>query len=276
MKTTPEKWLERQRKCWNFAAPGCSELESWLDHHYEPVTEAMLRMLPPVHGRLLDVACGTGSLTRLLADQAEEVIGIDIAPEMILAAEERSGSYPNTRFRVQSADESIEDIGPFDGIYSRFGLMFAADCSTALENLALGSTPGSGICIAVWGTESENPWSEVVSRVLLEHHNLSPPAPTDPSAFRMADPEDVRSMFLAAGWRPEAQERVLVPGWDADGPELMWERLRKTAGPIGLLFERTPEEERAALRGRIIAAIAEVPTGGMTGLAWVHTGIRHQ
>lgn len=265
-----DKWLELQRRCWNFAAAGCVELDEWLEHHYEPVTTEMLRLVPPPSGSALDVACGTGGLSRRLALSASEVVGIDLSAEMVLAAEESCGRFPNTRFRVQGADDPLEGIGPFDAAYSRFGLMFCADFPTALRNIRDVSQPGAGLAFSVWAPETQNQWSAAPTRVLLDYHHLNPATPTDPSAWRMADPEEVRTALIASGWSPMASEPVLVTGWEEGGPDVTWERLRKTAGPIGLLFERTPDEDRAALRARVVSAIAAVPPGGLTGNSWVH------
>jgi len=275
VRATREKWLERQRRCWDFAASGCLELADWLEHHYKPITSTMLRLAPPPQGgRILDVACGTGGLTRVLAAHAAYVVGTDLAPEMVAAAERACEDLHNVAFEAIGAEDPVDTPRPFNAVYSRLGIMFCADVGLALQRIAEVVQPEGTLCIAVWGPASQNQWSEVPSRILIEHQGLNPPGPDDPSAFHMADPDAVRAALREAGWRTYAQEPVLVPGWEDGGPEQTWERLRATAGPIGALFERTPEDERPALRQRILSALAEVPSGGLTGLAWVHAARR--
>ena len=48
----------------------------------------------------LDIGCGTGSFTRLLADCSDRVLGLDLSPQMIQVARERSALYPNIDYRV--------------------------------------------------------------------------------------------------------------------------------------------------------------------------------
>jgi ubiquinone/menaquinone biosynthesis C-methylase UbiE len=50
-------------------------------------------------GRLADVGCGPGQVTRFLAGLHDDVIGVDDSPQMILVAKERA---PELRFEVAS------------------------------------------------------------------------------------------------------------------------------------------------------------------------------
>ena len=48
----------------------------------------------PIRGAVLELACGTGRWTPLLAARAESVTAVDAAPEMIRVARERVGGLP--------------------------------------------------------------------------------------------------------------------------------------------------------------------------------------
>lgn len=58
---------------------------------------------PPRCADALDLGCGTGGFTRELADRSGRVLGIDLSPEMIRVARERSRGYPNVDFQVGDA-----------------------------------------------------------------------------------------------------------------------------------------------------------------------------
>ena len=45
--------------------------------------------------RILDMACGTGSLSLLFADDGMEVVGMDLSEEMLAAANEKGKNHPN-------------------------------------------------------------------------------------------------------------------------------------------------------------------------------------
>jgi SAM-dependent methyltransferase len=62
-------------------------------------------------GRLLDVGCGPGSLTHLLAALFEEAVGIDASAAMLREA--RAGAAPNERFVHLRAEYLPSDLGTF-------------------------------------------------------------------------------------------------------------------------------------------------------------------
>ena len=53
----------------------------------------LLRQIPARLDEALDLGCGTGRFARLLAQRAERVLGLDLSPQMIRVARERSMGY---------------------------------------------------------------------------------------------------------------------------------------------------------------------------------------
>src|ERR1043166_504537 len=79
-----------------------------MERAHRPAGEkAIARLGVEPDSRVLDIGCGSGWATRLLADYAfnGRVTGIDISDEMIRVAREASTSYPNVNFEVASADQ---------------------------------------------------------------------------------------------------------------------------------------------------------------------------
>jgi demethylmenaquinone methyltransferase/2-methoxy-6-polyprenyl-1,4-benzoquinol methylase len=79
----------------------------------ERITRLVTQMRPT--GRVLEIACGTGLWTAALADQADTVLAIDVAPEVLAIA----------RARVPAANVSFEvaDIFAWD-TGARFDVIF--------------------------------------------------------------------------------------------------------------------------------------------------------
>ena len=77
---------------------------------YPPALVDVLRGV--LHGRLLDVGCGPGSLTHLLAPHVDDAVGVDASAAMIAEAE-RSAA-PNERFVCVAAEDLPSGLGAFD------------------------------------------------------------------------------------------------------------------------------------------------------------------
>lgn len=61
--------------------------------------DALIRHLPERHfGRVLDVGCGLGPLTRRLAAHADDVLGVDLSQVAVREARARSDDYANVRY----------------------------------------------------------------------------------------------------------------------------------------------------------------------------------
>lgn len=92
------------------------DTDAW-DHnsHYHGF---LLRQLPLPCEAVLEVGCGTGALTRRLAAQAGHVLGLDLSPEMIRIAQERSAGCANVDYQVADVLAWDWPAERFDGIVS--------------------------------------------------------------------------------------------------------------------------------------------------------------
>lgn len=96
---------------------------------------------------VLDLACGTGNVAQILAKEGLEVTGVDIAPEMIAAARQKSAEQ-NLRipYYVQDAAELDLPNRPFDACVSLFDslnyIVAPARLAAAIQRVALHLAPG--------------------------------------------------------------------------------------------------------------------------------------
>lgn len=75
--------------------------EEW--NHNSHYHSFLLKHVPPRCSNALELGCGTGTFARLLAERAEHVLALDLAPQMIRIAQERSGHLSNIDFQVADA-----------------------------------------------------------------------------------------------------------------------------------------------------------------------------
>ena len=72
------------------------EGEGW--NHNARYHDYLLGHIPEPCRRILEIGCGGGQFSRLLAERGERVLAIDLSPEMLRLARARSASYPNIDF----------------------------------------------------------------------------------------------------------------------------------------------------------------------------------
>jgi len=129
-----------------------------MEKGHRPVGEqAIERMNVPRNARVLDVGCGNGWATRLLAEKASEgrVVGIDIADEMIRLARDSSSSFGNIEFQVASAEHLQFSDGEFTHAFSMESLYYYQDIPAALREILRTLAPG-GLFVAVVDLYQEN------------------------------------------------------------------------------------------------------------------------
>lgn len=97
--------------------------------------------------RVVDVGCGSGYATRLLAPLVRETLGIDFSESMIARARTAAAGNPSLRFEVGNAlDLDPASLGTFDvalSIRCLINLESWALQQRAIENIARLLTPGS-------------------------------------------------------------------------------------------------------------------------------------
>ena len=67
---------------------------------------------------VLEIACGTGYWTEVLAETAKSVVGIDVNPEMISRAQSRCEHLPHVKFRLADAYSLGPEAGTFSAAFA--------------------------------------------------------------------------------------------------------------------------------------------------------------
>jgi ubiquinone/menaquinone biosynthesis C-methylase UbiE len=155
-----EQTLQQEFNRWAAAGEG-----EKMEHHHLDITQKTMRRMNLCTGnRVLDLGCGAGWATRLLAlsvageDQSGQVVGVDVSDEMIGLAQASSKAFPNIQYVVGSAQQIPWRDNFFDKVLSVESFYYYTDQEQALEELFRVTAPGGGVFILI-NLYRDNPYS---------------------------------------------------------------------------------------------------------------------
>lgn len=270
----------QQATYWNEGAgPTWAELQVPLDRQLAPLGHAAMAALLPRPGeRLLDIGCGAGATSLDLARAVSpdgHVTGADISGTLLAVARRRAEGLAGVEFL--EADVQTHAFAPstFDGVFSRFGVMFFGDPGAAFANIHRALKPGGRLAFVCWRTPAENPIMSLPMAAALAKLPPSaasaPPAPGAPGPFAFADPDRVRDILADAGFTDVllTPTDMKVGGGDLETVLAMALKV----GPLGALLREHPEHRDAAIEAvREALSAHNGPEGVKLGSAtWVVT-----
>lgn len=153
---------------------------------------------------VLDVGCGCGDTSLSLVYSVGvrgKVVGVDVSVPMLEVARRRGNDRENLTFI--EADASRADLpGPFDLLFSRFGVMFFDDPTAAFQQLRRQMRPNGRLAFVCWQTAPNNPWAAVPAQAARAVAGEAPkPDPHAPGPFAFGDKDRVSGLLSTAGWR---------------------------------------------------------------------------
>jgi ubiquinone/menaquinone biosynthesis C-methylase UbiE len=155
--------------------------------------------------RVLDVACGTGVVTRLAASRVGaggQVTGVDLNPGMLMVARalEPPAGGP-IEWHEGDAAALPFPAAAFSAILCQLGLQYFPDRPRALREMHRVARPGGRIVLLVWRAITHSPGFEAMAAA-LERHVSAVAAATMRAPFVFGDGiEALRMLLTEAGFR---------------------------------------------------------------------------
>src|SRR3954469_23124876 len=166
--------------------------------------EALVKSLDITNGvEVLDLASGDGTTALPAARLGAEVLGVDIASNLVAAGNRRAAEEGLTNLRFEEGDAShldcIDDES-FDLVVTMFGAMFAPNLVEVAKEMVRVTRPGGRIVMGNWIPGDPT----FVAQILKISGAYSPPPPDGfVSPVTWGVEEDVLARFAGAGIAPE-------------------------------------------------------------------------
>ncbi len=184
--------------------------------------------------RVVDVACGPGTLSFLAAASGADVSALDFAPEMVALLEARA-----TREGVRAIEARVGNgmdlpyaDASFDAGFSMFGLMFFPDRDRGFRELHRVLRPGAKAVVSSWVDLQTLPIMAAAFGALAEV-TPPPPNPTPRRPMPLIDRADCIAEMSAGGFA-DVEVREVVGEVAYASTEAMLDAFVRTNAPIAL------------------------------------------
>lgn len=234
---------------------GPANYDAWLvPRFFAPLADRLLESTPPRSGEhALDLACGTGVVTRRVADlagPAGRVIGVDVNSAMIDFAGSREVGERSTVER-SPIEWLVGDSGYLpvpaawaDTCYCQQGWQFFTDQRKSAQELARVCRPGARVALTIWRAIEHNPvFSLLVDTLDREIGHGA--AATMRAPFAGPTKSALREQLTAAGFDRVA---VRILSLEVRFPSVSVFLRQEAAGsPLGTALQRETEDVLVAL-----------------------------
>ena len=211
--------------------------------------EALVQRLGITQGlKVLDLGCGDGTTALPAAKLGADVLGIDIARNLVDAGNRLAQEHGLTNLKFQEGDASNLEQVPdksFDLVVSIFGAMFAPKPFDVAKEMVRVTRPGGRIVMGNWIPNDPT----LVAQILKISSNYTPPPPEGfVSPMTWGVESNVIERFTAAGIPKDnisfARDTFTFnfPG----APSALLDEFRKYYGPTMNAFEAAEKQGKAA------------------------------
>jgi SAM-dependent methyltransferase len=211
--------------------------------------EALVQALGITKGlKVLDLGCGDGTTALPAAKLGANVLGIDIAGNLVEAGNRRAAEHGLTNVKFQEGDASNLEQVPdksFDLVVSIFGAMFAPKPFDVAKEMVRVTRPGGRIVMGNWIPNHPT----LVAQILKISSSYTPPPPEGfVSPMTWGVENNVVERFTAAGVPKDniSFARETFTFNFPSTPSAFVDEFRKYYGPTMNAFEAAEKQGRAA------------------------------
>jgi ubiquinone/menaquinone biosynthesis C-methylase UbiE len=146
------------------------EKKTWFDQHLLGVARQRKQLMSRAHGKILDVACGTG-LNFPIFPATGEVTAIDLSPRMLEIAQQKAVTLNlNVQVKIMDAQKLEFPDGSFDTVTSTLSTCTFPDPIQALQEMERVCRTG-GLLLLLEHGHSSLPWlANYQDRHVLQHY----------------------------------------------------------------------------------------------------------
>jgi SAM-dependent methyltransferase len=199
--------------------------------NFGPFARELVAWVPQgLRGAVLEIACGTGLVTRRLRERLDlsvRLVATDLSKPMLDYARAKSGGDAGIEWQLADACKLPFGASAFDCVVCGFGMMFPPDRQQAFQEVRRVMKDGALFVFTVWDRIEENP------HALANAQAVEAMFPGDPemkfrTPYELHDAVQLRQLLETAGLREVRRETRRMPIVQADPRSIAVGQIRGT------------------------------------------------
>lgn len=231
---------QQQKSLWNKVADQWKQNAQQIEQWMQPVTDLITKRIQ--NGIVVDLGCGAATIP---IQNHVKVIGIDIAPKMLQTG-------------MMAIAATLEQIplqnNTCDAAISRMAFMLTQNPQQAFKETHRILKDNAIFSFAVWQSQRRNTWVQIPQKIILHILGIPLPQSDQPSAFRLSNRAEVRTLLKHAGFKNIKKTQTALPFFRQIGPFETWQFVKHHIAPIAAAFDKLTEQQQKQAQKEILNA----------------------
>jgi len=263
-----------RKEPWVLTAKGYEETTMRFLSPYAHTAISSITLSP--NSDVLDLACGPGTVTRLVAEKVHTVTAVDFAEPMISLLDDYiiENHFTNIKTMIGDGQNLNLNNQQFDAAFSMFGLMFFSDRLKGFSELFRILKPGGAAAVSSWAPVVQSPAMQLMfGAIKAAKPDISEP---EKNIESLENPDVFKKEMEDSGFS-EVSIQAVTHTIEIASANTFWQEMSKGSAPIVMLKRSVEEEEWINMEAKAVKylhqELSHLPTQ-LPCTAWLGLGVK--
>jgi ubiquinone/menaquinone biosynthesis C-methylase UbiE len=191
---------------------------------------------------ILDMACGPGTLSRLLYRKVKSIIALDFSLQMVNLLDNyiQYEKIRNIKTVLGDGQKLLFEDNAFDAVFSMFGLMFFPNRIRGFSESFRVLKPGGQLIVSSWAPVDQSPAMKLMFEAMRE---AKPDLPKPEKAIDSLESKETFEKEMKQAGFSNINIHLITHSIKAESSKSFWNDMVKGSAPIDMLKNNTDEKK---------------------------------
>ncbi len=259
---------------WNLVANGYADTTMLMLGQYAEEAVASLKLT--AGDKVLDVACGPGTVSLMVSKQVTSVDAVDFSESMLSILNNKINDAGLNNIQVHHGDgqDLPYENDSFDAAFSMFGLMFFPDRCKGFSEIYRTLNADGRIAVSSWASVERSPVMQAMFGALRA---INPDLPVPEMAMESLENPEVFGKELREAGFQNVNVQCVRKAFPVESIQEFWDSMVQGSAPIVMMKNAMDESEwleKELLALDYLEKLLPVTPTSLTADAWLGTGFK--